>query len=81
MGPLTGGPQCRMSILENGNVPGRYFCNFHVHFTIGKCRIRGKAHVMSVIFMSHVDNAKLNMSILKEIHVSPLSILRIKGPQ
>ena len=25
-----GGPQCRLSILRNGNVPCRYFLNFPV---------------------------------------------------
>ena len=28
-GALMGSPQCRMSILQKGNVPCRYFCNFH----------------------------------------------------
>ena len=31
-GPLTGGPQCRMSNLRNGYVPCHYFLNFHVDF-------------------------------------------------
>ena len=34
MGPLTGGPQCRMSNLRNDNVPCHYFCNVHVNFKI-----------------------------------------------
>ena len=66
-GPLTGGPQCRMSILRNDNVPCRYFCNYHVDFRIGKCRLSnlGKALDMSLIFfpmligsMSHVNFKK-----------------------
>ena len=39
MGPLTGGPQCHMSILRNGNVPCSYIHNFHVDFKIAKCRL------------------------------------------
>ena len=63
-GTLDGGPQCRMSILRNGNVACRYFCNFNVDFKIAKYRLSnlGKAHGMSLIFfhmsmgfMSHVD--------------------------
>ena len=30
VGPLMGGPQCRLSILRNGNVPCHYFRNFPV---------------------------------------------------
>ena len=30
--PLMGGPQCRLSILRNGNVPCRYFLNVPVYF-------------------------------------------------
>ena len=32
LGPLMGGPQCRLSILRNGNVPCHYFSNFPVDF-------------------------------------------------
>ena len=31
-GPLMGGPQCRLSIFKNGNVPCCYFRNFPVDF-------------------------------------------------
>ena len=31
-GPLMGGPQCRLSISRNGNVPCRYFRHFPVDF-------------------------------------------------
>ena len=34
LGPLMGGPQCRLSILRNGNVPCRYFSNVSVDFKI-----------------------------------------------
>ena len=34
VGPLTGGPQCRVSNLRNGNVPCRYLCISHVDFKI-----------------------------------------------
>ena len=33
-GPLTGGPQSRLSLLRNGNVPCRYFRNVLVDFKI-----------------------------------------------
>ena len=33
-GPLMGGPQCRLSILRNGNVPFGYFKHFPVDFNI-----------------------------------------------
>ena len=57
MGPLTGGPQCHMLILRNGNVPCRYFCNFHVDFKIATCPLsnlrKGPCHVSNIY--SHVD--------------------------
>ena len=31
-GPLMGGPQCRLSILRNGNVPLHYSLDFPVDF-------------------------------------------------
>ena len=34
-----GGPQCRLSILRNGNVPCRYFLNSPVNFKIVQCRL------------------------------------------
>ena len=33
-GLLTGGPQCRLLILRNGNVPCRYFLEFPVNHHI-----------------------------------------------
>ena len=33
-GALDGGPQCRLSILRNGNVPCHYFLNVPVDFKI-----------------------------------------------
>ena len=39
VGPLTGGPQCRMSNLRNPHVPFHYFCYFHVNFKMGPCRM------------------------------------------
>ena len=39
MGPLTGGPQCRLSILRNGNVPCRLFLNVPVDFKVPQCRL------------------------------------------
>ena len=35
MGPSTGGPQCRRSILRNGHVPCYYICNFSCRFLNG----------------------------------------------
>ena len=32
LGPLMGGPQCRLSILRNVNVPCHYFLNVPVDF-------------------------------------------------
>ena len=63
LGPSTGDPQCRMSILRNGNVPCRYFCNFHVDFRTSPVEFKDRP--MSLIFfpmslgsMSHVDFKK-----------------------
>ena len=39
VGPLIGAPQCRLSILRNGNVPCRYFRNVPVNFKIALCRL------------------------------------------
>ena len=67
LGPLTGGPQCRMSILRNGHVPCHYFYNFHVEFEMVPCHmsILRNTHVVSSIFvlvslcsMSHVNFKK-----------------------
>ena len=56
VGPLTGGPQCRMSILRNGHVPCYYFYNFHVDFKMVACpmSILRTTHVMSLIQFPHV---------------------------
>ena len=50
-GPLTGGPQCRMSNLRNGHVNCHYFSHFHVDLKKLLCR-------MSILRNSlcHVDN-------------------------
>ena len=59
-GSLTRGPQCRMSILRNGNVPCCCFCNFHVDFKISECRLsnvkNGPCHVgiFSHVYRRHV---------------------------
>ena len=39
LGPLMGGPQCRLSILRNGNVPCRYFGILPVDFKIALSRL------------------------------------------
>ena len=37
VGPLMGGPQCRLWILKNGNVPCHFFGNFPVYFKTVQC--------------------------------------------
>ena len=39
LGPLIGAPQCRLSILRNGNVPCHYFLYFPVDFKIVQCHL------------------------------------------
>ena len=39
LGPLMGGPQCRLSILRNDNVPCCYFSNISVDFKVVQCRV------------------------------------------
>ena len=36
---IDGGPQCRLSILRNGNVPRHYFLFFNVDFKKVQCRL------------------------------------------
>ena len=58
MGPLTGGPQCRMSNLRNVNVPCHYLWIIHVVFKnslMSHVKFKKMAHVMSLIFYSHVN--------------------------
>ena len=54
--PLVGGPQYRMSILRNDNVPLHYLCNYPVDFKITQCRMsilrKGPCRVTN--FNSHV---------------------------
>ena len=66
MGPLMG-PQCRLSILRNGNVPCRYFCHFPVDFELVQCRLLNirntQCHIFNrfshgIGFMSPVDLKK-----------------------
>ena len=66
-GPLTGGPQCRMSNLRNANVPCHYLCIIHVDYKIDWCRMSNLRNEnvmslaffpMSIVFMSHVDFKK-----------------------
>ena len=39
LGPLMGGPQCRLSILRKGYVHCQYFRNFPLDFKIVQCRL------------------------------------------
>ena len=71
-----GGPQCRMSILRNGNIA----CLFHLFFSMSHVEFKKRPCPMSLYFypscrmslsaMSHVE--------FNNVHVS-LSILGVKG--
>ena len=84
LGPLMGSPQCRLSILRNGNVPCRYFLNFPVDFKIVQCRlsILWNDNVLCRYFSNLPVDFKIvqcRLSNLRKSHVA-LSILRVKGP-
>ena len=69
-GPLMGGPQCRLSILRNGNVPCRYFLNVPVEFKIVQCRLSilktpNVAFQLKKMAMSPVTNFEKSLSILR----------------
>ena len=79
-----GGPQCRLSILVNGNVPCRYFRNVPVNFKIAQCRlsILRIGNVPCHYFLNIPVDFKVSqcrMSILRNGSVA-LSNLRVKGP-
>ena len=79
-----GAPQCRLSILTNGNVPCHYFRNFPVNFKIALCRlsILRNGYVPCRYFLNvPVDfkGVQCRLSILRNGHVA-LSNLRVKGP-
>ena len=78
-----GGPQCRLSILRNGNVPCRYFLNFTVDFKIVPCplSILRKVNVPCHYFLFlSVDfkRVQCHLSNFKKGCVA-LSNLRVKG--
>ena len=51
-----GGPQCRMSILRNGNGPCGYFCNFHVGLKIVQCLLSNLINTLRHVgSISHDD--------------------------
>ena len=84
MGALDGGPQCRLSISRNGNVPCRYFKNFPVDFKIAQCRlsILRNDNVPCRYFSNIPVDFKIvqcRLSILRKRCVA-LLILRVKGP-
>ena len=56
-----GGPQCRLSILRNGNVPCRYFLNVPVDFKIVQCRLS----ILRNMALSPVAIFEMFLSILK----------------
>ena len=55
LGPLMGGPQCRLSILRNAHVPCYYFCKVHVDSKKVSCRISNlRKNIRHVYFYPHV---------------------------
>ena len=79
-----GCPQCRLSILRNGNVACRYFRIFPVDFKIALCRlsILRNCNVPCHYFFNVPVDFKVpqcRMSILRNGPVA-LSNLMIKGP-
>ena len=84
MGPLMGGPQCRLSTLRNGNVPCRYLKNFHVEFKIVQCRLsilrndNVPCHYFSNVPVGF-KVVQCRLSNLRKGRVAP-SNLRVKGP-
>ena len=83
-----GGPQCRLLILRNANVPCHYFCNFHVDVTKTKCCLsnlrKGPCHVTDIF--SQVDMLHVSVSFKKWLcrHVDfkghgPQSVMRWKS--
>ena len=83
LGPLMGGPQCRLSILRKVNVPCRYLKNFPVDFKKVPCplSILRKVNVPCHYFLFlSVDFKRVlcRLSNLREGGVA-LSNLRVKG--
>ena len=58
LGPLMGGPECRLSILRNYNVTCRFFFNVPVDFKIVQCRLSNLRNAPCHITdnFSHVDS-------------------------
>ena len=78
-----GGPQCRLSILRNGNVVCHYFRNFPVDFKIVQCRRSNlrNGNVPCHYFLNFPLDFKIvlcRLSNLRKDHVT-LSNLRVKG--
>ena len=83
-GALDGGPQCRLSILRNGNVPCYYFQSFPVDFKVVQCRlsILRNDNLPCCYFANVPVDFKVvqcRLSNLRKRHVA-LSILMVKGP-
>ena len=79
-----GGPQCRLSILRNGNVPCRYFLDFPVDFKIAQCRLSiFRNDNVPCCYFSNVPGdfkvVQCRLSVLRKCSVT-LLILRVKGP-
>ena len=84
LGPLMGGPHCRLSILRNGNVPCHYFLNVPVDFKIVQCHlsILRNNNVPCHYFSNVPVDLKVVQCRLSNVRkrLVALSILRVKGP-
>ena len=83
-GHLMGGPQCRLSILRNGNVPCRDFKHFLVDFKMPQCRlsILRNGNVPCHYLLNDPVDFKVvqcSLSHLRTCHVV-LSNLRVNDP-
>ena len=66
LGALDGGPQCRLSILRNGNVPCCYFLSFAVGFKMPKRRLSIFGKTFSFpIYRQHSQRGKCQDVCLK----------------
>ena len=70
------GPQCRLSILRNGNVPCHYFIGFPVDFKSVQCRLSILRN--GNVLCHYISNFPVDFKILTKGHVA-LSNLRVKG--
>ena len=84
IGPLTGGPQCRMSNLINPHVPCHFCCCFHVHLKIVPCRmlILRNGHVaVSNLRVKGPSIMIIMLMLLPRPHYHIIMIRRLSFPQ